>query len=111
MYAIRSYYGSRMRCLVRRSAFGGSAASARARASASSRTASRATSARITSYNVCYTKLLRAEIGFSEWLDYAQASGMRFRTRPPGVVEGAVGAGTLNLPVPCARARARNNFV
>ena len=39
------------------------------------------------------------------WLAYAKASGMRFRTRPPGVVEGAVGAGTLNLPVPCARAR------
>src|SRR3954471_14600358 len=31
---------------------------------------------------------------------------MRFRARPPGVVEGAVGAGTLNLKLPCARARA-----
>jgi len=49
---------------------------------------------------------IRPEIGFSEWLEYAQASGMRFRTRPPGVVEGPVGAGTLNLPIPCARARA-----
>jgi len=49
---------------------------------------------------------IRAEIGFSEWVDYAKASGMRFRTRPPGVVEGPVGAGTLNLPIPCARARA-----
>ena len=30
---------------------------------------------------------------------------MRFRTRPPGVVEGPIGAGTLNLPIPCARAK------
>lgn len=49
---------------------------------------------------------VRADIGFGEWLAYAQASGMRFRSRPPGVVEGAVGAGTLNLQLPCARARA-----
>ena len=49
---------------------------------------------------------IRAEIGFSEWLDYAKASGMRFRTRPPGVVVGRVGAGALNLPIPCARAKA-----
>ena len=48
---------------------------------------------------------IRSEIAFSEWLDYAKASGMRFRTRPPGVVEGPVGAGTLNLPIPCARAK------
>ena len=31
---------------------------------------------------------------------------MRFRTRPPGVVEGKIGAGTLNLKLPCARAKA-----
>jgi 5-methyltetrahydropteroyltriglutamate--homocysteine methyltransferase len=48
---------------------------------------------------------IRADIGFSEWLEYAKASGMRFRSRPPGVVESAVGAGTLNLPLPCARAK------
>src|SRR5258708_28535534 len=30
---------------------------------------------------------------------------MRFRSRPPGVVEGPVGAGTLNLSLACARAR------
>jgi len=48
---------------------------------------------------------IRADIGFSEWLEYTKAAGMRFRTRPPGVVEGPVGAGTLNLPIPCARAR------
>jgi len=49
---------------------------------------------------------VRGEIGFAEWLDYAKASGMRFRTRPPGVVEGPIGAGTLNLPIACARAKA-----
>ncbi|TAK51696.1 MAG: methionine synthase [Betaproteobacteria bacterium] len=48
---------------------------------------------------------IRSEIGFSEWLAYAKASGMRFRTRPPGVVVGAVAAGALNLPIPCARAK------
>jgi 5-methyltetrahydropteroyltriglutamate--homocysteine methyltransferase len=30
---------------------------------------------------------------------------MRFRARPPGVVDGPVGAGTLNLPIACARAK------
>src|SRR5690348_15861840 len=49
---------------------------------------------------------VRPEIGFSEWLEYSQASGMRFRARPPGVVEGEIGAGTLNLKLPCARAKA-----
>jgi len=49
---------------------------------------------------------VRGDIGFSEWLDYSRGAGMRFRTRPPGVVEGPVGAGTLNLAVPCARAKA-----
>jgi 5-methyltetrahydropteroyltriglutamate--homocysteine methyltransferase len=49
---------------------------------------------------------VRSEIGFSEWLDYARDSGMRFRTRPPGVVVGAIGPGTLNLKLPCARAKA-----
>ena len=49
---------------------------------------------------------VRADIGFSEWLAYSRGAGMRFRTRPPGVVEGRIGAGALNLSVPCARARA-----
>jgi 5-methyltetrahydropteroyltriglutamate--homocysteine methyltransferase len=48
---------------------------------------------------------IRSDIAFSEWLDYSKAAGMRFRTRPPGVVEGPVGAGTLNLPIACARAK------
>src|SRR5256886_15435287 len=49
---------------------------------------------------------VRSDIGFSEWLDYSRGSGMRFRTRPPGVVEGPIGAGTLNPKLPCARAKA-----
>ena len=31
---------------------------------------------------------------------------MRFRAQPPGVVDGPIGAGTLNLPLACARGRA-----
>ena len=48
---------------------------------------------------------IRSDIAFSEWLDYARSAGMRFRSRPPGVVVGPVGAGTLNLPIACARAK------
>ena len=48
---------------------------------------------------------IRSEIAFSDWLDYSKSAGMRFRSRPPGVVEGPVGAGTLNLPIACARAK------
>jgi 5-methyltetrahydropteroyltriglutamate--homocysteine methyltransferase len=48
---------------------------------------------------------IRSDIAFSEWLDYSKSAAMRFRARPPGVVEGPVGAGTLNLPIACARAK------
>ena len=48
---------------------------------------------------------IRGDIAFSEWLDYSKSAGMRFRSRPPGVVEGPVAAGTLNLPIACARAK------
>ncbi|HEX5611034.1 MAG TPA: cobalamin-independent methionine synthase II family protein [Burkholderiales bacterium] len=48
---------------------------------------------------------IRSDIGFSDWIDYSKDSAMRFRTRPPGVVVGKVSAGTLNLPVACARAK------
>jgi 5-methyltetrahydropteroyltriglutamate--homocysteine methyltransferase len=48
---------------------------------------------------------IRGEIGFSEWLAYSKGTGMKFRTRPPGVVDGPVSAGTLNLALACARAR------
>src|ERR671929_1503999 len=43
---------------------------------------------------------IRSDIGFSEWLDYSKGSGMRFRTRPPGGVEGKVGAGPFKLKLP-----------
>jgi 5-methyltetrahydropteroyltriglutamate--homocysteine methyltransferase len=49
---------------------------------------------------------VRPQIGFSEWIEYSRGAGTRFRTRPPGVVEGPIGAGSLNLPLACARARA-----
>ncbi len=49
---------------------------------------------------------VRGEIGFSEWIEYSRGAATRFRTRPPGVVEGPIGAGALNLPIACARARA-----
>ena len=49
---------------------------------------------------------VRADIAFSEWIEYSKGAATRFRTRPPGVVEGPIGAGALNLPVACARARA-----
>src|SRR5512132_2759344 len=48
---------------------------------------------------------IRSDIAFSEWLDYSKGAAMRFRARPPGVVEGPVGAGTLNLSLACARAK------
>src|SRR5262245_51086956 len=48
---------------------------------------------------------IRSDIGFSEWLAYSKSAGMRFRAKPPGVVEAPVGAGTLNLSLACARAK------
>src|SRR5690348_6187539 len=49
---------------------------------------------------------VRADIGFAEWIEYSKGAATRFRSRPPGVVEAAIGAGSLNLPVACARGRA-----
>jgi 5-methyltetrahydropteroyltriglutamate--homocysteine methyltransferase len=49
---------------------------------------------------------VRPEIGFSEWIGYSKGAATRFRSKPPGVVEGPIGAGSLNLPVACARGRA-----
>ncbi|MGH8740768.1 MAG: cobalamin-independent methionine synthase II family protein [Burkholderiales bacterium] len=49
---------------------------------------------------------VRADIAFSEWIEYSKGAATRFRTRPPGVVEGPIDAGALNLPIACARARA-----
>ena len=41
---------------------------------------------------------------FEERLNYRKAEATRFRTRPPGVVEGPLGSGTLDLPLACRRA-------
>src|SRR3954462_327617 len=49
---------------------------------------------------------VRPDIGFGEWIDYSRGAATRFRSKPPGVVEGAIGPGSLNLPVACARGRA-----
>jgi 5-methyltetrahydropteroyltriglutamate--homocysteine methyltransferase len=48
---------------------------------------------------------MRTAITFDELVAYRSQRGMGFRTRPPAVVDGAVGAGTLDLPLACARAR------
>ena len=43
-------------------------------------------------------------MSFEERLNYRKAEATRFRTRPPGVVEGPLGSGTLDLPLACRRA-------
>ena len=48
---------------------------------------------------------MRTAITFDELVAYRSQRGMGFRTRPPAVVDGAVGAGTLDLPHACARGR------
>jgi 5-methyltetrahydropteroyltriglutamate--homocysteine methyltransferase len=48
---------------------------------------------------------IRTRMSFDEVLSYRAQRGMGFRTRPPGVVDGPVGCGTLDLPLACARAR------
>jgi 5-methyltetrahydropteroyltriglutamate--homocysteine methyltransferase len=49
---------------------------------------------------------LRTEITFDEVTAYRRQEGMGFRTRPPAVVDGPVGSGTLDLPAACRRAKA-----
>ena len=48
---------------------------------------------------------MRTAISFDELVAYRSQRGMGFRTRPPAVVEGAVGTGSLDLPRACARSR------
>jgi 5-methyltetrahydropteroyltriglutamate--homocysteine methyltransferase len=48
---------------------------------------------------------VRTEITFSEAMAYRAQAGMGFRVKPPGVVDGPLGEGTLDLPAACARAR------
>jgi len=49
---------------------------------------------------------VRTEVTFREAMDYRARRGMAFRSRPPGVVDAALGSGTLDLPHACARAKA-----
>jgi len=48
---------------------------------------------------------IRTAITFDELVAYRAQRGMGFRTRPPAVVEGPIGSGTLDLPQACARAK------
>ncbi len=52
---------------------------------------------------------VRTELTFEELLAYRSQPGMNFRTRPPGLVDGPVGSGTLDLPDACARAKGLAN--
>jgi len=45
-------------------------------------------------------------VGFEQLLAYRSSPGMGFRARPPGVVTGPVGHGTLDLPDACRKALA-----
>ena len=47
---------------------------------------------------------IRNEASFEEALAYRAQRGMAFRLRPPGVVDGPIGHGTLDLPAACTRA-------
>ena len=49
---------------------------------------------------------IRSGVRFDELVSYRALNAMKFRARPPGVVDGPVGSGTLDLPQACARARA-----
>lgn len=47
---------------------------------------------------------VRSEVGRQEWSEFRQMQTMSFRTKPAGVVESALGEGTLNLVSDCERA-------
>jgi 5-methyltetrahydropteroyltriglutamate--homocysteine methyltransferase len=48
---------------------------------------------------------VRTGVKFDELVVYRNQPATRFRTRPPAVVDGPIGPGTLDLPQACARAR------
>jgi len=48
---------------------------------------------------------VRSEISLADWLAFKNTPGLQFRTRPPGVVEGPIGPGALDLPAAAARAK------
>jgi 5-methyltetrahydropteroyltriglutamate--homocysteine methyltransferase len=45
-------------------------------------------------------------IEFAELMKFRELPGMKFRTRPPGMVVGPLGSGSLDLPIACERTRA-----
>ena len=47
---------------------------------------------------------IRPEVGRQEWYEFRQMQSMSFRAKPAGVVENALGEGTLNLVSDCERA-------
>ncbi|MDA1098527.1 MAG: cobalamin-independent methionine synthase II family protein [Proteobacteria bacterium] len=49
---------------------------------------------------------MRTDIQFHELLDYRDQEGMAFRRRPPAVVDGPIGSGSLDLPGACQAAKA-----
>jgi 5-methyltetrahydropteroyltriglutamate--homocysteine methyltransferase len=51
---------------------------------------------------------IRTEVTFAEIMDYRRST-MGFREKPPGVVDGPITAGTLDLPTACARAKGLAN--
>ena len=48
---------------------------------------------------------VRSGVKFEELVVYRDQPATKFRTRPPAVVEGPIGPGTLDLPQACARAK------
>lgn len=49
---------------------------------------------------------VRTEIGLEELMAYRAQPSMGFRARPPGIVDGPIGPGVLDLPSACAQAAA-----
>ena len=49
---------------------------------------------------------VRYDLRFDEAVAYRAMPGMKFRTRSPGVVEGPIASGSLDLPLACTRAQA-----
>src|SRR5436190_6959326 len=48
---------------------------------------------------------VRSGVKFDELVIYRNQPATKFRTRPPAVVDGPIGPGTLDLPQACARAK------
>lgn len=48
---------------------------------------------------------VRGQLSYAEIAQFRAQEGMAFRTQPAGIVEGPIGAGTLDLPAACATAK------